>query len=85
MDKGLHGARAVMAITGAPPLAVIPRSRPVGPSSPSQTALGLDCGGRLRPGRRRPAVHFFWKPLDILWFTLLRRIEVLMPAFTGQP
>ena len=84
MDKGLRGARAVLAITGAPPLAVIPY-------------IAIEADRHRRTRRIRvwiagvvialvvgiAAVHFFWKPLDILWFILLRRIEVLLPILTG--
>ena len=81
LDKGLRGARVVMAITGAPPLAVIP-----------YIAVAAD---RRRRVRRRlvfagaiaafavvgvAAVHFFFMPLDLLWFSLLRRIETYLPT-----
>ena len=80
LEPGLRGARAVLAITGAPPLAVIPY-------------IETEADRRRRTERRRlwvvgvaialmagtAAVHFFWMPLDLLWLTLLGRIEVLMP------
>jgi len=81
LDKGLRGARAVMMITGAPPLAVIPY-------------IGVAAERRRRTRRRFAlagaavlcavggiaAVHFFVMPLDLLWFTLLRRIETYLPT-----
>jgi len=84
MEPGLRGARAVLAITGAPPLAVIPY-------------IETQADRRRRTQRRRrwvagvaialaggtAAVHLLWMPLDLLWFKLLHRIEVLMPMLLG--
>ncbi|MGB5832510.1 MAG: Wzz/FepE/Etk N-terminal domain-containing protein [Thiohalocapsa sp.] len=81
LDKGLRGAKAVLAITGAPPLAVIPY-------------IGVPEDRRRRVRKRAvlagaaavcavagvAAVHFFFMPLDLLWFTLLRRIEDYLPT-----
>jgi hypothetical protein len=76
MDKGLRGARAVQAVVGVGPLAMIPR-----------IATRAD---RMRRQRRRIAlfggmalsiiaavavVHWVVKPLDLLWFMLLQRLE----------
>ena len=81
LDQGIRGARAVQLITGAPPLAAIP-----------YTWVAAERGRRTR---RRfalagaavlcvlagiAAVHFFVMPLDVLWFTLLRRIETYLPT-----
>jgi uncharacterized protein involved in exopolysaccharide biosynthesis len=84
LDKGLHGARTVQLITGAPPLALIPHIE-----------LAAE---RRRRARRRiwtlgaaaasivvgiALVHLFVKPLDILWFTLLRKLELYLPTATA--
>jgi uncharacterized protein involved in exopolysaccharide biosynthesis len=83
LDKGLHGARTVQLITGAPPLAVIPR-------------ISTRAEQRRRLRRRLllvaaataclvigvVAVHLFVKPLDLIWFTLLRKLELYLPATT---
>ncbi len=76
MDKGVRGARAVQMITHTPPLAVIP-------FIPTRAE-------RRRRVRKRAiivaaavvfmvmgvvAVHFFVRPLDLLWFTLLRKLD----------
>ncbi len=29
------------------------------------------------------AVHLFWKPLDVIWFTMLRRIEIFLPILAS--
>lgn len=85
LDKGLRGARAVLAITGAPPLAVIPYIAMAADRRRRAARLWLwilGVSGAVVAGAA--AVHFFWMPLDILWFTLVRRIQVLMPA-SAQP
>jgi uncharacterized protein involved in exopolysaccharide biosynthesis len=78
LDHSLRGARALAAVTGAPPIGVIPYI-----TAPGEIAA--------RRRRRRfmillavlsvaaaiAAVHFFYQPLDILWFKVLRRIEML--------
>jgi uncharacterized protein involved in exopolysaccharide biosynthesis len=81
LDKGLHGARTIQMITGAPPLATIPR-------------IGLDAERRRRARRRYLlagaaalslilgvlVIHLFVKPLDLVWFTLLRKLELFLPT-----
>ncbi len=79
LDKGVHGARAVLAITGAPPLAAIPyiatasdRRRRV--LRVFAWVFGILGGLAAALG----ALHFFVMPLDILWFVLVQRIELLL-------
>ena len=81
LDKGLRGARAVLALTGAPPLAVIPyipveadRRRRI------RRRVILASAAALTAAVGIAAVHFFVMPLDLLWFTLLRRIETYLPT-----
>lgn len=80
LDTGLRGAAAIQQVTGFPPLAVVPY---------------ISTGAERRQRRRRliiafvvtilavlgamAAVHFFFKPLDLLWFSVLRRLENLLP------
>ena len=84
LDKSLRGERAIFAVTGAPPLASIPiietrddrRRRAI---RIWLWIIGVSAtlvGGAL-------AVHFFWRPLDVIWFTLLRRIELLLPVLSS--
>lgn len=86
LDQGLRSARAVFAITGVQPLAVIPYIETL-----------ADRRRRSKRFRRWTltivftlaaivaAEHFFLIPLDILWFMIVRRIELLMPTMTDQP
>jgi hypothetical protein len=81
LDKGLRGARAVLTLTGAPPLAVIPYIETQADRRRRVRRVWIWILGVIAfLVAGAAAVHFFWKPLDILWFTLLRRIEILMPA-----
>lgn len=80
LDKGLYGARTVQMLTGTPPMAVIPY-------------IGVAAERRRRVWRRyliaggvllslvlaAAAVHLFVKPLDLIWFMLLRKLEAYLP------
>jgi uncharacterized protein involved in exopolysaccharide biosynthesis len=84
LDKSLRGERAIFAVTGAPPLASIPiietradrRRRAIRIWFWIIGVSAALVGGAL-------AVHFFWRPLDVIWFTLLRRIELLLPVLSS--
>jgi len=85
LDKGLHGARAVLAITGAPPLASIPYiATPADRRRRAVRALGwlVAIVGSLVGGAA--VIHFFIMPLDVLWFVLLQRIELVFFSL-GHP
>jgi len=81
LDKGLYGARTVQLVTGAPPLALIPNI--------------VTAAERRRRIRRRVvlavaavlclvgvsvAVHLFVMPLDLIWFKLMRKLELYLPT-----
>jgi uncharacterized protein involved in exopolysaccharide biosynthesis len=73
-DSTIRGRRDLLELTGIPPLALVPH-------------IGTD--GEIRTGRRRMwlaagtaaaaacvavvLTHFFYRPLDVLWFVLARR------------
>ena len=82
-DKGLHGARAVRLLIGAPPLAFIPRIE-----SPADRRRKLLRGTLLVLGAVAvvagavAAVHALVLPLDVLWFRLLERLEAVLPALS---
>ena len=77
LDRALYSARAVQLITGAPPLALIPHITVAADRRRriwlrvllSVTAAVLLVGAVV-------TVHFFVRPLDIFWFTLLRKLEL---------
>ena len=79
LDKAVHGTRVVLAITGAPPLATIPyiatradRRRRV------LRGLGWFFGILSALVAGAAAVHFFVMPLDVLWFVVIQRIELII-------
>lgn len=86
MDKGLHGVRAVQTITGAPPLAVIPYIETQADRHRRVRRGWLWIAGVFAALAGGAAiVHLFLMPLDVLWFTLFHRIQVLMPTLTQPP
>jgi hypothetical protein len=79
LDKGVHGARAVLAITGAPPLAAIPYIATASDRRRRVLRIFAWVFGIVGGLSAALAVlHFFVMPLDVLWFVLLQRIELLL-------
>ena len=80
LDKGLRGVRAVEKITGAPPLAVIPYI-PIAADRQrrNRRRVALAGAAALCAVAGVAAVHFFVMPLDLLWFTLLRKFQTYVP------
>ena len=76
LDATVRGRRDLMRIVaGAPPLAIIPR---IGATEIEQSPwrrrawfIAMLVGALLATAA---AVHFFYRPLDVLWFMLLRRM-----------
>ncbi|MCU7932388.1 MAG: lipopolysaccharide biosynthesis protein [Candidatus Thiodiazotropha sp. (ex Codakia rugifera)] len=77
MDQTVYGSKAVEAITKAPPLAVIPYidcsedSRQQAASS-TMTMLWLAVTIVTTLG----LVHLFYKPLDVVWYIVLRKLGI---------
>lgn len=85
LDKGVHGARAVHGITGAPPLASIPYI--VTAADRRRRALRTAAwvfGGLGVLVAALGLLHFLVMPLDILWFILLQRVELVLFSL-GHP
>ena len=76
MDKGLYGARAVQMITQAPPLAVIPfiQTRADRRRRVRKTTI-IVAAAAVFMAMGVVAVHLFVMPLDLLWFSLLLKLE----------
>lgn len=75
MDHSIRGMRGIIAVTGAPPLAVIPYialEEEIQPVSTKTKAIGgiAVVGGAVL---LLISVHFAYKPLDVLWFVILRK------------
>jgi len=78
LDGSIHGARSVTQAVGMPPLAVIPcitnaadRRRKLLRQLIGTALLLSIIGGILM------LIHFLFMPLDVLWFSALRRLEGL--------
>jgi uncharacterized protein involved in exopolysaccharide biosynthesis len=78
-DDAVHGSKSIAMAVGSAPLAVIPymandaevsrRKRRVATRATAAAAviiLGI------------AAVHFFWQPLDVLWYKALRKADVVI-------
>jgi uncharacterized protein involved in exopolysaccharide biosynthesis len=84
LDSSVRGARGVIALTGAPPLAVIPYITTAEELSAKRrrrkwTAIGVV----VAMAALALAVHLFVSPLDVLWFRLLNRFRLLDVATGG--
>ncbi len=78
LDQNVHGVRAVAQALHAPVLAVLPALRLLRPPrSPHRLRL-LVVGGAAATAAlglvTLAALHFFYMPLDVAWFSLLRRL-----------
>jgi polysaccharide chain length determinant protein (PEP-CTERM system associated) len=75
VDTRVHGRRQLVALVGEAPLAVVPWG--MRDSAPGQTRaslayrIGAACGGLLL---FLLLVHLFYRPLDVLWTVVMRRI-----------
>ena len=76
MDDSIHGARSIIEVVDMPPLAVIPyidnsvdrRQKIFRKLFYILLSLTVIFGGAA-------LVHFFFMPLDVLWFSILRRLD----------
>jgi hypothetical protein len=75
MDNGVYGAKGMSSVTGAPPLAVIPHLAS-GAEEKSNVKRNLLFIAMIVIGSivAMAAVHFLYKPLDVLWFTGARKL-----------
>ncbi|MCU7802757.1 MAG: lipopolysaccharide biosynthesis protein [Candidatus Thiodiazotropha sp. (ex Lucinoma borealis)] len=77
MDQTVYGSKGVTAITKAPPLAVIPyiecsedqRQRT---TNGTMTIFGLIAAMAIT----LVSVHLFYKPLDVIWYIVLRKLGI---------
>jgi len=84
MDSAVRGTRAVMAVMGAPPLAVIPYIVTEKEAAARRRRRWLWLLAVLVLLAAGVAVlHFVFGPLDVLWFRTLNRLELLFQGTTG--
>ena len=75
MDEGIHGARAIERVQGAPPIAEIPLIETVEDRKHERNVrVGALLIAPVAIAILLALVHFFWIHLDVLWYVGLRRI-----------
>jgi hypothetical protein len=74
LDGSVRGRLDLLKLTGVPPLALVPHIRTEAEGRASRRRLRLAVGGAMASLVVAVAmVHLFYRPLDVLWFTLARR------------
>jgi uncharacterized protein involved in exopolysaccharide biosynthesis len=79
LDDAVHGSRSIVMTVGAAPLAAIPylandienrqrKRRAVTGAAATAAAIVIAIA----------MLHFFWKPLDVLWYKALRKADVVI-------
>jgi hypothetical protein len=77
IDSGIRGERALMAITKMRPLVTIPYITTQQDEAVRKRNLKLMFLAVIVLGIAFVAlVHYFYKPLDLLWFILLRKLNL---------
>jgi len=79
LDKGLHGPRAIQSVSKTPLLALIPRIDTKQDRERRKRHFIYLIGGSFAALVLGALLfHFLVMPLDVLWFTLMRRLDLLM-------
>ncbi|MBT8135416.1 MAG: lipopolysaccharide biosynthesis protein [Gammaproteobacteria bacterium] len=77
MDRSVHGPRGLAEVLGAPPIATIPFiANELDTSRDKRTLWMIAAGVAAAILLVLVLVHFLYRPLDILWFTLLRKLGI---------
>jgi uncharacterized protein involved in exopolysaccharide biosynthesis len=77
MDHSIRGSHSILAITGVPPLAVIPFIPGVGEVKKKSRVKWIWLGVLLVAGLLGLLlIHYFYTPLDVLWFKILRKLDL---------
>jgi len=78
MDDSIHGVRSVTQAVGMPPLAVIPLITNAADRKRKVLQQFVVIGVVISIiGGATLLIHFLFMPLDVLWFSILRRLEGL--------
>ena len=79
MDNSVRGARAVESLLEAPPLSVIPylhNGEDIARAKRTRKIVLITLASSLV--LFLAMVHFFWTPLDVLWFRGLRKVDTVV-------
>ncbi len=75
MDEAIHSARAIERVQGAPPIAEIPLIETAQDRKQERNVrVGVLLIAPVALAAVLALVHFFWIPLDVLWYVGLRRL-----------
>ena len=78
MSPGMYGTKAIAAVTGAPPLAVVPYIETAEEGKAKRWRRALMIASLiLLLGLALAAVHWFVRPLDNAFYQVLQRLELL--------
>ena len=79
IDQSIRSGKKLTALTGVAPLVIIPyidTPSEKEASRPQKKLYQWAVGAVLAFGFFLASVHFFYKPLDVLWFVILRKLGI---------
>ena len=75
VDSSVRGRLDLLSLTGVPPLALVPHIETESDRRGARRRMRLAVGSAMASMVTAVALaHFFYRPLDVLWFTLARRM-----------
>ena len=79
MDDAIRGGKSLVAAVGAPPLVEIPYLENAAEISRRKHRFVATTAAAVGIIVLAVALtHFFWKPLDVLWYKALRKADVVI-------
>ena len=86
LDDSVHGAKALSNLLEVPVLSVIPYMANEAQSQRRRNVVRVAAASVVAAlGLAVLLVHFFFLPLDVLWFRALRALQVYVPALASSP
>jgi succinoglycan biosynthesis transport protein ExoP len=75
LDRSVRGRLDLLTLTGVPPLALVPHIQTEGDKRSERRRMRLAIASAMTSVCVAVALtHFFYRPLDVLWFTFARRM-----------
>jgi hypothetical protein len=85
LNDSVRGSRALTGLLQVPVLAVIPYTKNDAETRRKRKVVRIVAASALVAlGLSVPLVHFFFMPLDVLWFRALRWLQVYVPALASM-
>jgi len=86
LDHSVRGSRALAGLVPVPVLAVIPYVENIADRQRKRRVAWVVIASSVAVlGLAAVLVHFFYVPLDVLWFRALRSLGVYVPAVASIP